>query len=421
MTASAKTVLVPLALAILATPLPSQDLVAVKASRIITVSGADLADAVILVRNGKIDAVGADVEVPWNAKVIDATGKVVMPTWVLAHTSGGIGGSNEQMANVPFLTVADSVDPSSEYFEEGLRNGIGCMHVIPGENTLIGGSGMVVRPYGRTVEEMTLRTRGGLKLSLAAPGGSRIAQIRKLHRALQDAADAVQELARKKQEFEREKAAGAAKEQEFNEKLDEKQQPVADLLDGKIRGFLYVPSAAEISEVARLRADYPKLDLVLVLGPACYKAADRIKELGLPAVLDDTLEHWETDPETEAESMVAIAKVFADAGVPLVFSIARGATGPTHYPWWQVATAIRGGVDRSAAVRALTLEAAKVLGLDGELGSIEPGKVANLQILTGDPLQVTTWVETVLLEGEVAYERATDARLKHLFGLEKND
>ena len=76
-------------------------------------------------------------------------------------------------------------------------------------------------------------------------------------------------------------------------------------------------------------------------------------------------------------------------------------------------------MDRQTALEALTITPAKILGLQDQLGSIEAGKTANLQILTGDPLQATTWVDTVLLEGEVVYERSTDPRLKYLFGKDR--
>ncbi|MGA0869393.1 MAG: hypothetical protein ACO3UM_10710, partial [Planctomycetota bacterium] len=177
----------PLALAVtaLVTPVAAQDLVAVRAGKVLTGTGATMENAVVLIENGRITAVGSDVEVPWNAKVVDATGKIVAPTYVLAHTPGGLSGGNEMMQNVPFLTVQDSIDPSSLFFEESLRNGIGTAHVIPGNATLIGGQGMVVRPFGKTVEDMTVVDRGGIKLSLASGrGASRMAQMRKLRNAL---------------------------------------------------------------------------------------------------------------------------------------------------------------------------------------------------------------------------------------------
>ena len=82
--------------------------------------------------------------------------------------------------------------------------------------------------------------------------------------------------------------------------------------------------------------------------------------------------------------------------------------------------AIRNGMDRNAALRAMTIVPARVLGIDAEFGTLEAGKVANIQILTGDPLEATSWVESVLLEGELVYERSKDHRLEHLFGTNKD-
>jgi imidazolonepropionase-like amidohydrolase len=88
----------------------------------------------------------------------------------------------------------------------------------------------------------------------------------------------------------------------------------------------------------------------------------------------------------------------------------------SRYPWWQMATAIRNGVDADEALKSLTIVPAKILGLDDQVGTLEVGKRANLQVLTGDPLQAETWVEKVLLDGEVVYDRSKDARLQYLFG-----
>ncbi|MHC4512646.1 MAG: amidohydrolase family protein, partial [Planctomycetota bacterium] len=81
-----------------------------------------------------------------------------------------------------------------------------------------------------------------------------------------------------------------------------------------------------------------------------------------------------------------------------------------------MATAIRNGVSRDEALKTLTVVPAKILGLEDQVGTLEVGKRANLQILTGDPLQATSWVDKVLLDGELVYQRDKDARLQHLFG-----
>ena len=108
--------------ALLSSPIASQDLVAIKAGKVITVTRGEIENAVILIENGRITKIGTDIEPSWEAKVIDASDKVVMPTYVLAHASGGMSGANENMSNVPYLTVQDAVDPSSTWFEEALRN-----------------------------------------------------------------------------------------------------------------------------------------------------------------------------------------------------------------------------------------------------------------------------------------------------------
>jgi imidazolonepropionase-like amidohydrolase len=394
-------------------PLAAQDSLAIKAGKILTITGPTIDNGVILAVNGRIQKVGksSEIEVPWDAKVIDASDKVVLPTWVLAHSQGGMRGANEAMQNVPWVQIADAVDPASTFFEDCLRNGIGTVHVLPGNQTLLGGSGMVVRPYGRTVEDMAVTTRTGIKLSLFAQGGGRLQQIKKMRAALDAVKDYVADYDRRKQEFEAEKKAGAiAADKEWTEEYDRTKKPVVDLLAKKTKGWLYVPSAAEMDEALRLAQ---QLDLVIVLGPAIHKAIAEIQKLKAAVVLDEVFEFWETDDETQVEKKICTAKLLAEAGVPFAMSVAM--SGPQSYPWWQLATCVRNGVDRRIALESLTTVPAKILGLDDQIGSIAEGKLANLQILTGDPLQATSWVETMVLEGKVVYERSKDPRLQYLF------
>ena len=123
--------------------------------------------------------------------------------------SGGQRGFNENMQNVPWLSVADAIDPAAIYFEDMLRAGVGTIHVLAGNQTLLGGWGMVVRPFGRTVEDMAVASNTGIKMSLFAGGGGRLQQIRRLRRALSDAREYLAEFDRRKAEFDKEKAAGA--------------------------------------------------------------------------------------------------------------------------------------------------------------------------------------------------------------------
>lgn len=392
----------------------AQDLLAVKGGKIVPIQGPVIDDGVLLIENGRITKIAksGEFEIPWAAKVIDATGKWVLPTWVVAHSQGGQRGFNENMQNVPWLSVADAIDPSAPYFEDMLRAGVGTIHVLAGNQTLLGGFGMVVRPYGRTVEDMTTAGNTGIKMSLFAGGGGRLQQIRRLRRALSDARELLADFERRKAEFDKEKAAGAIPaDKTWTEEIDRQKKGVVDLIQKKTKGWLFVPSFAEVDEALRLAQE---LDLVCVLGNNIDESIAAIVRLGKPVVLDENLEYFETDEETQKETKYCTAKLLADAGVPFVLTI--GQSGPTSNAWWQLGTCVRNGVSREVALEALTLGPAKLLGLDAQLGSLTEGKLANVQILTGDPLQATSWVETVVLEGKVCYERSKDARLQYLFG-----
>ena len=404
-----------------------QESLAIKAGKIITGPGQVLENQVIIIERGRIKSIGKDLDPGWQAKVIDASDKVVLATYILAHSSGGFGGgaNNENLGNVPYLTVEDAVDPSSQFFEECLRNGIGTIHVIPGNRTLLGGQGMLVRPFGRTVEDMAVAGKGSMKLSLDGGGaGNRIAQIRKLRRVFEDAMRYRTGYNARKAEWQKEKDAGATKDEKFAEEISKSKRPILDLIDGKVGAHLYVPGAAEVSEALRIANKY-SFPLTFVLGPSCWKATRILARRKQPVVLTGALEYWETDPETKDETRRCPPAELAKAGIEFALNVdaggRRASTEPTRYPWWQMATCVRHGVSRDVALAAFTTVPAKLLGIADDLGTLEVGKLANLQIVTGDPLAATSWVEHVVLDGELVYDRRKDPKLKHLFGKKSAD
>src|SRR5262249_1295315 len=155
-----------LGLLLLAAPLAAQDRIAIKGGRVLPISGPALDNGVVLINKGKIEAVGKDVAVPAGAKVIDATGKVVIPGFVEAHSNRGMDQVNETNPNVPFLSAVEATDPSQEYFEECRRQGITTAAILPGNNTMFGGQGAIVKTAGGFVDEMVMKRSVGIKISL---------------------------------------------------------------------------------------------------------------------------------------------------------------------------------------------------------------------------------------------------------------
>ncbi|MBC8217053.1 MAG: hypothetical protein H8E73_01180 [Planctomycetes bacterium] len=258
---------------------PVRKKLAVKAGRIITIAGADVKSGVILIEDGTIKAVGTDLEIPWDAFVIEAKDRVVMPGFVLAHTSSGLDRENENLPEVPFLSTFDSIDPISTFFEDSLRDGVVAMLVLPGNNTLLGGTGTLVKPYGRTVEAMLIKRYTGLKISLRpSRNTSRMGHMQRYRRYMSDLKDYLEE-------YEQRKADAKEEKKPFDEEIDVTKLSMVDLLDKRLTAFVYCDRAADVPKALEIQQTH-KLNVVLVLSPDCYKAADLIARSKLPVILD---------------------------------------------------------------------------------------------------------------------------------------
>lgn len=385
---------------------PVRKKLAVEAGRIITIAGKDIKNGVILIEDGTIKAVGTDVEIPWDAFVIEAKDKVVMPGFVMAHTSSGLDRANENMPEVPFISTFDSIDPISTFFEDSLRDGVVAMLVLPGNNTLLGGTGTIVKPYGRTVEAMLIKRYTGLKISLRpSRNTSRMGHMQRFRRYVSDLKDYLEEYEQRKADAEEEKKP-------FDEEIDVTKQSMVDLLNKKLTAFIYCDRAADVPKAIEIQKTH-ELNTVLVLAPDCYKAAGLIAKSKLPVVLDSQLIVWETNEQTNEEEMKVIPMIFHKAGVKFAFQTDTSQYG-RRYLWYQAATAVKHGMKRIEALKSITLYPAKFIGVDNRLGSIETDKEATLLFLTGDPLDAQSWVDQVMIAGEIVYERAKDERLKKL-------
>jgi imidazolonepropionase-like amidohydrolase len=385
---------------------PVRKKLAVEAGQIIPITGKDIKNGVILIEDGMIKAVGTDVEIPWDAFVIEARGQVVMPGFVMAHTSNGLDRANENMPEVPFISTFDSIDPISTFFEDSLRDGVVAMLVLPGNNTLLGGTGTIVKPYGRTVEAMLIKRYTGLKISLRPTGNtSRMGQMQRFRRYMSDLKEYLEEYEQRKEDAEEEKKP-------FDEEIDVTKKSMVDLLNKKLTAFIYCDRAADVPKAIEIQKTY-KLNAVLVLSPDCYKAVDLIAKSKLPVVLDPELIAWETNEQTNEEEMKVVPMIFHKAGVKFAFQTDTSQYG-RRYLWYQAATTVKYGMKRQEALKSITLYPAQFIGVDNRLGSIEAGKEATMLFLTGDPLDAQSWVDRVMIAGEIVYERSKDERLKKL-------
>ncbi|MEM1068705.1 MAG: amidohydrolase family protein [Planctomycetota bacterium] len=443
------------ALSVLGLPSASAQ-VAVKAGLVVPIVGEPIENGVILINEGKIEAVGKDLKIPVDYKVVQADDGVVMPGLIDPHSSDGMSQANEQNTNVPFLSVVDSIDPNAPYFEQCRRNGVTTAAVVPGNSTMIGGRSAIVKTSGGYVNDMVLVRDAGLKISLRPIRGSRMSHLARLRRELDVAKRSIEdEIAEEKEKEEKEKAEAkkssekSEKPKEGEEKKDEKKDPPKEgeakdeksdgddkkeedkkpeeeeaeslrqlkrLLRGEQEAFVYCDAAMDVAQAITLSRQYG-FKARLVLSSDCYKAAELLADADATVVLDPELVFWETDPRTREDKKIVVSRLMHDEDVDFVFQANLGSSPQSvgsGYFWFQAATAISYGMDRGEALERLTLAPAKLLGIDEFVGSIEPGKDADLVIYSGDPLKIDSWVMKTMVAGEVVYDRDKDDKLKRL-------
>jgi imidazolonepropionase-like amidohydrolase len=412
----------------------------IDAGRIVTMAGPDIEDGRIVIEGGRITAIGpaSEVEKPWDATVVGGKELVAFPGFVEAHTSQGMDRQNENLDVAPFLDIRDSIDPIAYFFEDSLRNGITTLNVQQGANCVVGGRGMIVRPVGMTVEEMTMRPLFGMKLSARPKSGkSRATQMQALRFAFDDLRDYLADLVEKEQDergyaqrealfqgrdLEAEQANGRAMDTTAwkveglelipRGALDERWAPLLEMLEGRYAVFFHCGQAMDVAnalDVARANGFLART--TLVLEGDSWRAADLIAEAGVPVVVESPVVQLERDPITGEEQETFVPGVLAEKGIRFALS---SEDPNSRSPAYQAALAIGAGLDRAAALAAVTTVPAEIIGMGEELGSLEPGKLGNVLLFSGDPLAITSFVEHAVVEGRVAYERAKDIRNKHL-------
>lgn len=412
----------------------------VEAGRIVQDSGTEITDGVIVIDGGRIVAIGrqGEVDKPWDAPVIGGPELTAFPGFVEAHSSRGMDRPNENVDVAPFLDVRDSIDPINIYFEDCRRWGMTTVNIQQGNNCVVGAQGRIIKPVGITVEEMTVRPAFGLKMSASPKSGKSLAtQALALRQAFADLRTHLEDLVRdakdggdrakrealfqgKDLEAEENKGrpmGGTAWKVEGLELIpragiDEKLSPLLDLVEGRRQAFIWCGGPREVHtalEVARANGFLDRT--TLVLDPSCWKAADVVAESGVAVVLEAPLVHLERDPVTGDEIETFVPGVFAKKGVRFALS---SQNSNSNSLWFQAARAIGLGLDRKVALDAVTRVPAEILGLGDQVGALAPGRLANVLLLSGDPLANDTWVEHVIIEGQEVYDREKDVRNKYL-------
>ncbi|MEW5762798.1 MAG: amidohydrolase [Bacillota bacterium] len=383
-------------------------MLAISGGYVITMAGPPLEAGTVLVEGTKIAAVGRDLVPPSGAEVFDARGKFVLPGLIDAHCHVGIieevfrregDDANETTDPVtPHLRAIDGIDPCDLGFADALAGGVTTLCVTPGSANVIGGEMAVLKAAGGTVEAKLVRFPAGMKAALGEnpkrvygqekrTPATRMANAALLRTALVQA----QEYLRKRERREGKEAPDR----------DLKWEALGRVLEGKIPLRVHAHRADDILTAVRVAREFGA-QLVIEHGTEAYKVADVLAREGVPVVLGPIITN-RPKPEMRAVDLRA-AKRLADAGVRFAVMTDHPVV-PVQYLGLSAALTVRGGLDEERALASVTIEAARILGVADRLGSLEPGKDADIVVMDRPLFDARSRVKAVFVDGRPAYRR----------------
>jgi len=404
--------------------------VAIRARRAESVVNGTLEHAVIYVEGGKIVAVGEDLPIERGIPILDLPEEwVVMPGLVCVQSRIGMDGSGYSDSR-GHLRASDELIPGDEKFERALEAGVTTIGLNPA-GTGIPGKAVAVRPKGDTVASMTILEDAYLSVFMSSNSSAKrllTGGFEKADKFLEkeqknrEKWDEAQEKKKKKsskddddkKEDEEKDESKSSKDDDVYEPLepDPNVQPFLDLRAGDLRAMLRIGDAGDYLHLLdAIGEEEFSWDLYAPLSASGFSRAglatnlffvkEKVAEAGV---------RWVTHPVlTEHPTTTRIRNLpaeFHEAGVPLVF-LPVAALGVDDFKTWmtRIGACVAAGLDRDAALRAVTLEAAEMLGVADRVGSLESGKDANLVVFNGDPFEPGTRVMKVMLDGDFVYER----------------
>jgi imidazolonepropionase-like amidohydrolase len=384
--------------------------IAVKGETVWTMAGEAIQNGVVLVNNGKIEAVGSasQIKIPNNYRVINA--KVVTPGLIDAHSVVGLAGylnqPHDQMQiessspMQPELRAIDSYNTEEKLIEWVRQFGVTTIHTGHGPGALISGQTMIAKTFGKTVEAVTLVPVAMIAATLGdsaiAGGGrspgTRAKQAAMLRAELLKASEAVRRLDAEKDKKDADKSKPAV---ELRSDIMQK------VLRREIPLLVTAHRAQDIMTALRIAKEF-NIRIVLDGASEAFVLIDEIKASGFPVIIHPTM--YRAGGETESLSMETASKLKA-AGIMVALQSGFESYVPkTRVVLFEAGIAAANGLSRRDALATITIDAAKILGLDKRIGSIETGKDADLAMYDGDPFEYTTHCTGAMINGQMVSE-----------------
>ena len=386
-----------------ATELP----LAVYGDTVHTMDGPAVVDGVVVIENGTIVAVGpaAEITVPAGARVV--RGRVVTPGLIDAHTVVGLAGHLNQPQDQDQLDPTEPIQPElraldaynpREKLVEWLRGfGITTLHTGHAPAALVPGQTMIVKTAGGTLDEAVLEPVAMVAVALGDAARPQGAGADKKSPGTRSKAVALLrgELV-KAQEYARRRAAD---DPEKRPDRDLRREIMADVIDGRLPLLVTANRATDIASALRVAAEFG-IRIVLDSAAEAYLVTDLIREAGVPVILHPPMMRAGRG-ETENAGFETAATL-RRAGIPLALQSGFESYVPkTRVVLFEAAVAAAHGLSFTEALATITVDAARILGVDDRVGRLAPGLDGDVAVFDGDPFEYTTHCTAVVIDGRV--------------------
>ena len=415
------------------------DTYAITNARIVTVSGATLERGTVVVRNGLIAAVGANVNAPPDARVIDGTGLTIYPGLIDSYTNlalpesapspspggGGGGGffaaqarpspggpnSTQPPGLQPEVMVEDVIRPGAADVEASRNLGITTALTLPRTGIWIGQSALI-NLAGDSPQEMIVRSPVAMHVGFTPLRGGYPGSLMGVFAALRQMMLDAQRYRDSLQAYERSPRGMRRPE------IDRSLAALVPVVDGRMPVVMLANSEREITRALDLANEF-KLKLIVAGGREADRVADRLVKQNVPVLLSLNLPRRTTAaiPEADPEPMRVLrerveaqqtAGKLAKAGVRFAFE--SGSLTNISDLMTNVGRVIENGLPATDALRAFTIWPATILGVENQLGSIETGKIANLTVTRGDLFDRNSRIVHVFIDGRPVDLRPESSR-----------
>jgi imidazolonepropionase-like amidohydrolase len=398
---------------------PSSTTYAITHAKIFTLSGSAIEDGTLVIRDGKIAAVGVGLDIPTGAKVIDAKGLQVYPGIFDSITQMGLREIGAVSATVdstetgnynPDVVAATAVSPSSEHIPVTRAAGITEVLAVPGSGgfdsggggSIIGGQASAIHMAGWAIEEMLIKKSAAMVISWPQIE-TQTFDFATFSRKEKPYADAKQEYDKQVTEItdwvERARHYAQVMDKSSAAKYDRdlKLEALAPVVRGELPVLVFANRAREIRNAVEF-CDKQRLRMILAGGEEAYKVKDLLRSKGVPVILRPMLS-LPLDEDDPYDRLLSQPAELAAAGVR--FAFASFDNSFARRLGQNAANAVAYGLPYEEALKAVTIYPARIFGLDDQIGTLEQGKLANLIVTNGDPLELTTDVKYLFIRGQL--------------------